>query len=138
MYKTESNTQLTPVELEQLPNGKTRVILRKNIKQETRQDEGITYVVYTADENSFITGEQITVEYVTEHFDELWFYAENGETEGEKYARLVSKYIREKYSQDDVEALINNYLSDREKYKEDFDAFQAYRAECKEKAREDL
>ena len=54
------------------------------------------------------------------------------------YEEIVSALIREKYQQDNVEAIINNYLldSNNDGYKKDFDELQAYRIECKTKARE--
>lgn len=140
MYKTEQNTPLNAVEIERLPDGKTRVILRDNLATEVRAEEGVEYTVYTADEVAFITSEEITPEYAAEHFADLWYYAENGETRDEKYARLVDAYVREKYSQSAVEAIINNYLSDpeNEKYKAEFAALQTYREECKEKAKTEV
>lgn len=49
--------------------------------------------------------------------------------------KLISKEFRKKYSQDDVEAIVNNYLLDptNELYKAEMDKMQAYRAECKAK-----
>lgn len=140
MYKTEQNTPLNAVDIERLPDGKTRVILRDNLATDVRAEEGVEYTVYTADEVAFITSEEITPEYVAEHFADLWYYAENGETRDEKYARLVDAYVREKYSQSAVEAIINNYLSDpeNEKYKAEFAALQLYREECKEKAKTEV
>lgn len=140
MYKTEQNTPLNAVEIERLPDGKTRVILRENLATEVRAEEGVEYTVYTADEVAFITSEAIAPEYAAEHFADLWYYAENGETRDEKYARLVDAYVREKYSQSAVEAIINNYLSDpeNEKYKAEFAALQTYREECKEKAKTEV
>ena len=140
MYKTEQNTPLNAVDIERLPDGKTRVILRDTLATEVRAEEGVEYTVYTADEVAFITSEEITPEYAAEHFANLWYYAENGETRDEKYARLVDAYVREKYSQSAVEAIINNYLSDpeNEKYKAEFAAFQLYREECKAKAKTEV
>ena len=140
MYKAEQNTPFNAVDIERLPDGKTRVILHDNIASEVRSDEGVEHTVYTADEVAFITSEAITTEYATEHFTDLWYYAENGETRDEKYARLVDAYVREKYSQSAVEAIINNYLSDpeNEKYKAEFAALQMYREECKNKAKAEV
>ena len=140
MYKTEQNTPLNAVDIERLPDGKTRVILRDNLATDVRAEEGVEYTVYTADEVAFITSEEITPEYAAEHFADLWYYAENGETRDEKYARLVDAYVREKYSQSAVEAIINNYLSDpeNEKYKAEFAALQMYREECKNKAKAEV
>ena len=140
MYKTEQNTPLNAVDIERLPDGKTRVILRDNLATEVRAEEGVEYTVYTADEVAFITSEAITPEYAAEHFADLWYYAENGETRDEKYARLVDAYVREKYSQSAVEAIINNYLSDpeNEEYKAEFASLQTYREECKDKAKAEV
>ncbi len=138
MRKCERNTSINAVELERLPNGKTRVLLHDNIATDTRTDEGLPYVVYTADETEFITTQNVTVKTINANFAGYWYYAENGETKDEKYARLVDKYVREKYSQSNVEALTSNYLSNPELYKQDFDAFQVYRAECKERAKKEL
>lgn len=140
MYKAEQNTPFNAVDIERLPDGKTRVILHDNIAPEVRSDEGVEHTVYTADEVAFITSEAITTEYATEHFADLWYYAENGETRDEKYARLVDAYVREKYSQSAVEAIINNYLSDpeNEKYKAEFADLQMYREECKNRAKAEV
>lgn len=54
------------------------------------------------------------------------------------YPVFVSEYIHERYSQDDETALINNYLSDPEGHAEEYQAYQAFRAECKERAKRDL
>ena len=140
MYKAEQNTPFNAVDIERLPDGKTRVILHDNIAPEVRTEEGVERTVYTADEVAFITSEEITPEYASEHFADLWYYAENGETRDEKYARLVDAYVREKYSQSAVEAIINNYLSDpeNEEYKAEFAALQLYREECKNKAKAEV
>jgi hypothetical protein len=49
--------------------------------------------------------------------------------------KFISKEFRKKYSQDDVESIVNNYLLDptNKKYKAEMDKMQAYRAECKAK-----
>jgi hypothetical protein len=52
-----------------------------------------------------------------------------------RYKELTSKLIRQRYSQDDVEALLANHAENKEKYQVEFDAFAAYRKECKAKAR---
>ena len=54
-----------------------------------------------------------------------------------KYKDLCKKYIREKYSQDDVEALYANYMAEptNEKYIAEFNEFQVYRVECKARAK---
>ena len=52
------------------------------------------------------------------------------------YPMLVSSLVRERYSEDDVEAILNNYLADPEGHKADFDELQAWRVKAKEVARE--
>ena len=52
------------------------------------------------------------------------------------YPMLVSAIVREEYTQDDVEAIMNNYLADPEGHKADFDELQAWRAKAKQVARE--
>lgn len=54
----------------------------------------------------------------------------------DSYEKLVSKYIREKYSQDAVEAIIANYLNEPENeiYSNEFKDFQEYRKNCKLRA----
>ena len=53
------------------------------------------------------------------------------------YGQLVNQLIREKYSQSQVEAILNNYLNEpeNEKYKQEFIALQSFRTECKEVAK---
>lgn len=50
---------------------------------------------------------------------------------------LISAFIREKYSASQVEAIVNNYLSDmfNEHYKIEFNELQKYRREVKDIAK---
>jgi len=54
------------------------------------------------------------------------------------YGIVISKLIRQQYSKDMVEAIINNYLDDstNEKHLKEFQDLQSYRKECKIKAKE--
>ena len=52
------------------------------------------------------------------------------------YPVLVSNFIHERYSPDAETALINNYLADPDEYREEYLAYQNYRAECKQRAKE--
>lgn len=52
-------------------------------------------------------------------------------TEEKDYGPMVSTLIRAHYSQDQVEAITQNYLSDPEGHKQEFDDLQAWREECK-------
>ena len=53
------------------------------------------------------------------------------------YGQKVRDLIRARYSHSAVEAILNNYLDDPgdEKYAAEFKELQAYRAECKARAR---
>ena len=57
-----------------------------------------------------------------------------------KYKCLVAKYIRQKYSANDVEALLANICDepDNEDYINEMKAFQEYRKQCKERAKLEL
>lgn len=75
------------------------------------------------------------------------FYPKRELTEEQKakqkekqYNALVTKYIRQKYDANDVEALYANYLAEpnNEKYITEFNQFQSYRIECKTRAKEEV
>lgn len=83
--------------------------------------------------NKWVNGK--IVEMTAEEIAEMQRYEEE-KYNGLSYDDLVSMFIRERYSQDNVEAIINNYLSNPEKHKAEFDEMQAYRLGCKERARE--
>lgn len=53
------------------------------------------------------------------------------------YGELVEQLVRKRYSQSQVEAIINNYLDDseNEQYRAEFFEMQAYRKECKAEAK---
>lgn len=69
-------------------------------------------------------------------YDEASITTQNNPLTDEDYAPLVSAIVREEYTQDDVEAIMNNYLADPEGHKADFDELQAWRVKAKEVARE--
>lgn len=55
------------------------------------------------------------------------------------YGRVVNNLLRQKYQADKVESIINNYLDEpNEKHTKEFQDLQAYRKECKAKAKEIL
>ena len=89
---------------------------------------------------SFYYDGKITAEDVRADFAAYWYFAEHGETKEERYNRLVAAFVREKYSQNAVEAIINNYLADpnNTEYVAEFTALQNFRKECKAKAKGDL
>lgn len=57
-----------------------------------------------------------------------------------RYGKLVARLVRERYSQDEVEAIVNNYLSDPQDgtYQLEFSELQAYREQCKIKAHNEI
>ena len=69
--------------------------------------------------------------------NELKLLIRNGGLSSEELDRAcgetVHELVREKYKQDQVEAIDNNYLAhpENEKYKAEFFALQAYRERCK-------
>ena len=54
------------------------------------------------------------------------------------YPQKVRKYIAERYSVEDELAILNNYAQDPQRYAEEYAEYQAYRAECKLRAKEEL
>lgn len=54
------------------------------------------------------------------------------------YSAVIEKLVREKYSVSQVEAIVNNYLSDmaNKDYLKEFNELQAYRREVKSIAKE--
>lgn len=54
------------------------------------------------------------------------------------YEALVAAYVREKYNQSAVEAILANYLANPtdSEHRAEFNAFSVYRDECKRRARE--
>lgn len=55
------------------------------------------------------------------------------------YGRVVNNLLRQEYQADKVESIINNYLDEpNEKHTKEFQDLQAYRKECKAKAKEIL
>lgn len=52
------------------------------------------------------------------------------------YPRLVSEFVRQNYSQNKVEAILNNYIADPQEYATEFQELQAYRKTCKDRAKE--
>ena len=66
---------------------------------------------------------------------------DNESVKEDMYNARVNALIRQKYSQDKVEAIISNYLSclsdesANQNYKTEYLEFQEYRQKCKEKAK---
>lgn len=52
------------------------------------------------------------------------------------YKQKVAMYVRERYSQNDAEAILANYLADtsNEEHAREFAEFQSYREQCKARA----
>ena len=68
---------------------------------------------------------------------------DNESVKEDMYNARVNALIRQKYSQDEVEAIIANYLSylsgesANQTYKMEYLEFQEYRQKCKEKAKDE-
>ena len=68
---------------------------------------------------------------------------DNESVKEDMYNARVNALIRQKYSQDKVEAIISNYLSclsdesANQNYKMEYLEFQEYRQKCKEKAKDE-
>ena len=68
---------------------------------------------------------------------------DNEKVKEDMYNARVNALIRQKYSQDKVEAIISNYLSclsdesANQNYKTEYLEFQEYRHKCKEKAKDE-
>ena len=69
---------------------------------------------------------------------------DNESVKEDMYNARVNALIRQKYSQDKVEAIIANYLSylsgesGNANYKTEYSVFQKYRQECKEIAKKEI
>lgn len=63
-------------------------------------------------------------------------YNFKGDLSEDDYGKIVSAIIRGVYSEDDVEAILNNYLSDPEGHSEEFETLQLWRNEAKSTARQ--
>ena len=81
---------------------------------------GKNYIVMLSDSTE---GEKVVVDQFVFPFDP------------KDYDRVASHIVRERYSADKMEALLNNYLFDAEKYKDEFDAMQKWRSFAKESAK---
>lgn len=69
-------------------------------------------------------------------YDEASITTQNNPLTDEDYAPLVSAIVREEYTQDDVEAILNNYLSAPDKYGGEFNNLQSWRELAKKTAKE--
>ena len=123
-----------------------------NLQNHTR----VTKEAYI-EETSFIDDNGNEVVQTIEHQEELETYytcdliakfyeytPEQIEKQKEKrYHDLTERYIRQKYSQGDMEAIINNYLEYKDNYQNEnalieYEKMQAYRKECKTKAHKEV
>jgi hypothetical protein len=68
----------------------------------------------------------------------------NKEVDPQSWERLyeteIVRRIRKRYNQNQVEAIVNNYLAEptNEKYAAEFKAFQEYRTQCKTEVKREL
>lgn len=138
MINAQKGTAPEAVEIETLPFGKTRIILNKDIQKTTTADtDGQAQEVYTYTTTDCTVAGTVALADVTADFDGYWYLCEHGKTKAEAYACAVAELVRQRYTQNDVEAIINNYLADPTDadYAAEFAALQAYRKECKAQAK---
>jgi hypothetical protein len=68
-----------------------------------------------------------------------WTFVEFTEEElRSKYCNLTNQFIREKYSSNDENKIIREYLAYGEEYKPAFDEYNTYVEECKAKAHTEI
>lgn len=110
--------------------------------ESTRLSNGFIKLTATAGLIHNLRTDEYSPSFVMLPTDTLDMYEEVAEkpayTEAE-YKAKVSELIRERYTEDDEFALINNVLeTPTEKRRTEYAEYQAYRAECKERARAEL
>lgn len=93
---------------------------------------------YDVEEQERETGEGEKTTFYVYHMME--FRTINGRSAidltAEGYPQIVAAIVRERYSADDVEAILNNYLADPEGHGAEFTALQEWRAVAKQVAKE--
>lgn len=52
------------------------------------------------------------------------------------YPELVSEFVRQNYLQNEVEAILNNYIAEPQEHTIEFQELQEYRKKCKAYAKE--
>lgn len=77
-------------------------------------------------EEVFIGTKEEATAYIEENYETLIASMVDAEC-----GNYISELIRAEYSQDRVEALTFNYLGDMESYKDEYEDYQQFRAECK-------
>lgn len=113
------------------------------IKEEYTEKVPILNEETGEEETTIIKHPKITEIYITcELIPKFYEYTEE-QLEAQKYKQyksLTEQYIRQKYSQGDMEALLNNYLDEdsTEEDKKEFNEMQNYRKECKTKAHKEV
>ena len=96
--------------------------------------DGTKTIVETTETMTDVDGETVTMDY----YELVDYEAPVEEAPQLSYEELVASKIRQRYSQNDVEAILANYLNDQEKYREEFAEFQSYRESCKAEAKSEL
>ena len=138
----EHSDNLIICEVENLPE-KYDYLTAENIREETKT---WTEIQEDYDDNGEIVANEVEKSKTYNTCDlKACFYPQPTNEELEilketRYKKLVARFIREKYSQDDVEAIINNYLCDPqdEKAQLEFSELQVYREKCKIKVHNEI
>ena len=146
------NLAVCEVEKEIIPQSYDYLLV-DNVRQATRvikeayTEEVVEYNEETGEEIAkLVEHEQETETYFTcDLIAKFYEYTpEQIEKQKEKrYHDLVDKYIRQKYSQSEMESIINNYLDYKENYQNEnalieYNKMQNYRKECKGKAHKEI
>ena len=73
---------------------------------------------------------------VTEELQDLIDTSITEQDKINSYPELVKSFVRQNYSQDKVEAIINNHLAEPQEHTAEFQELQEYRKKCKAYAKE--
>lgn len=73
---------------------------------------------------------------VTEELQDLIDTSLTEQDKLNSYPELVSQFVRQNYSQNKVEAIINNYIAEPQEHAIEFQELQEYRKKCKNYAKE--
>lgn len=108
--------------------------IEKEPKEVTKVDEQGNEYTETEYEEVVKTREYQTCEIMPK----IYSQTEINNKKDKEYELLVERLIRQKYSQSQVEAILNNYIdgTENEEYKTEFVELQNYRKQCKAKAKE--
>lgn len=129
------NDWLTVAKVEQ----KTRVLKEAYDETIELDENGMPLKEPQTIHHEAVTENYLECTELTPHFS-VYTEEETAKQKQARYKSLVTKYIREKYSADDVEAILANYLdgANDAEHIEEHKQFQEYRKFCKAKAKTEV